>query len=361
MRGLPFYCKVYVIMKVCFDTNFWHRGKGRRGRRQAAGWSFEYAGMRCVIPAVYRFPEGIVFDILSFTDEAALREYIKRYESAEEKLKSSERRCAEQEHPFKAVPIQEIWVNKTPVLGGISYSHAISVPWARQCESLQTLRRAYSRYIGYERPFACQRVRACYPKSARSKEKLLRLLLPGSIKSLRFSVSAMQWFYPLNIRFELPAGSAGTQIEFTDPATKQTHILYIGETETTQFPIMPGVSRRLHATLATYEISPELPKGSSLVFNSSIASGAAIDREKTFSADEEPGAAAIGIIGGADGPTAIFVGTKENRYPKGPHGLLLHTCFSQPSFNESATPTFHLEGLNATRIGETVIALGSEQ
>ncbi|MGE5496368.1 MAG: hypothetical protein ACM3S4_13815 [Burkholderiales bacterium] len=130
-------------------------GKGRRGRRQAAGWSFEYAGMRCVIPAVYRFPGGVVFDILSFADKAELAEYISRCESAEEKLTPSERRCAEQENPFKAVSIREIWLNDTQRLGDISYSHAASVPWARQYEAFKPLRRAYRRYIGKTQPFAC--------------------------------------------------------------------------------------------------------------------------------------------------------------------------------------------------------------
>jgi hypothetical protein len=359
LRSLIFYCKVYVIMKVCFDTSLWHRGKGRRGRRQAAGWNFEYAGMRCVIPAVYRFPRGIVFDILSFADEAELTEYINRYESVEEKLTPSERRCAEQENPFKTISLQEIWLNKTQRLGDISYSYAVSVPRAGQHESLKPLRRAYRRYIGNNQPFACQRVRASYQQSASRRERLLRLLLPVSMKSMRLSVSAMQWFYPLNIRFELPE-SAGTQIELTDPATKKTHTLYIGKAETTKLPITQGMTRRLHAALAAYEIDPELPEGSSLVFNSSIETGGAVGPED-FLANEEPGAAAIGIIGGADGPTAIFVGTKENRQPIGPHGLPLHMCFSQPSFTETETNAFYIEGLSATRIGETVITLGNEQ
>ncbi|MGE5496367.1 MAG: hypothetical protein ACM3S4_13810 [Burkholderiales bacterium] len=176
---------------------------------------------------------------------------------------------------------------------------------------------------------------------------------------MRLSVSAMHWFYPLDIRFELPAESAGTQIEFANPATNQTHTLYVGKAETMKLPVTQGMSRSLHAALAAYEIDPELPEGSTLVFNSSIESDAAAGPGE-FMENEGRGAASIGIIGGADGPTAIFVGTKENR-PRGPHGLPLYLCFSQPSFTESAAYSFYIEGLSATRIGETVITLGNEQ
>jgi hypothetical protein len=343
-------------MNVYFDDSIWQNGKGRRGHRQAVGWSFEYAGMRCVIPAVYRFPKGIVFDILSFADGDALREYFKRYEH-EQSLSSAQRRCAEQEHPFQPVNIQEAWLDGTPVQGNVSYSHSIYVPWAGKDEGLQPLRRAYRRYLGAQ-PFACQRVRVEYPESC-GFEALRRRLLPGLINYMRLAVSAIERFYPLDIRFELPAGSAGTQVEFSDPVTKRPHTLYFGKTETTEFPLMSGMSRSLYATLAAYELEPELPKGVSLVFDSSIS---ASSTEEMRLADKEPGgAAAIGIIGGADGPTAIFVGTKEECRPKGPHGLPLHTCFSMPSFTESDTHTFRLEGLSAPHIGKTVITLGNTQ
>lgn len=47
----------------------------------------------------------------------------------------------------------------------------------------------------------------------------------------------------------------------------------------------------------------------------------------------------IGIIGGADGPIAIFVTSKE----KSP---LLHSCLSIPSFQKEKISYFNIEGIN---------------
>ena len=62
-------------------------------------------------------------------------------------------------------------------------------------------------------------------------------------------------------------------------------------------------------------------------------------------------ASAIGIIGGADGPTAIFVSSAggEKDILRGLHGLPLHNCFSVPSFQKVDTSHFVLEGINVKK------------
>lgn len=343
-------------MNVYYDPGFLYIGSGRQGRKQAAGWRFEYADMRCIIPAVYRFPRGMVFDILSFTDEARLREFFSKYAAIEETLTSSQQqRSAMQEHPFQPVPIHEVWLNGTLAQGGVSYSHVISVPGAPQDDSINQLRGAYSALLGGNKPFACQRVRVDYPETTGGLIKLRRRLCLNRIKNMRLATSAVQWFHPLDISFELSDGAAQKQINFLEPVTGTQHTLYISEAKVHEF----ALTRRLYAALAHYEIDPELPEGAAINFSCNISSEEHLSAPELFPGDGAT-ASAIGIIGGSDGPTAIFMGMKGQRQPKGPHDLPLHTCFSVPSFKKNTVWTFTVEGLYVKHIDGQVFILGGE-
>jgi hypothetical protein len=342
-------------MNVYYDPGIWHRGKGGRGRRQAAGWRFEYAGMRCVVPAVYRFPKGVVFDIMSFTDEARLREFFEKYENTEEKLTPSQRRLAAQEHPLQPVPVNEVWLNGKKAQSGISYSHALSIPWARHDDALGPLRRAYPALLRDGRPFACQRVRVDYSEAAGGIETLLRRLRLNGIRGMRLVAASILRFHPLNISFELSSGDAEKQIDFSDAAGKR-YRLYISGAKTHEPPFDLPESRRLYAALASYEIEPALPEGASISF----CNYAPLPRPVSPPSRAIGGtnsASSIGIIGGAHGPTAIFLGTDRQRQT-GPHGLPLHTCFSVPSLSKNDVWTFILEGLNVKHLDGQTIDLG---
>ena len=355
-------------MKIDYDSDIWNQFSGIRYRKQKVNWRFEYAGMQCVIPAVYLSPKGIFFDIFSFVDEKRLRKFYDRYRSVEDDLTPSETRCALQEHPFQPIPIEEIWLSGVKSENGISYSHAVSYPYMQQEEWSEPLRRAFPSLLNGERPFACQRVRLDYP--GKNPGKLLRRLRLNRIKGIRIDTAAFPWFYPLDISFELPAGNADKQVDLTDPATGTAHRLYFSDTVIKQFPF--GQPHGLYTMLARYEIDPALPERSSISFKSSISFDQPIQEEllKTadISADEcslkTPGslrsAAAIGIIGGADGPTSIFVSGKEKRRLYGPHGLQLHDCFSIPAFAEKDAGFFTIEGITAKHIDKKTFILGAE-
>ena len=98
-------------MRVYYNSNIRSKGKGLCGFPQRMNWQFEYAGAKRYIPAIYSFPKGIVFDIITILDETKLREFFEKYETVAETLSRLKKRCVEQEHPYKAVPIKEIWIN----------------------------------------------------------------------------------------------------------------------------------------------------------------------------------------------------------------------------------------------------------
>lgn len=122
----------------------WSKGKGLWGRPQRTSWQFKYAGIKRYIPAIYRFSEGIVLDVITILDETKLRKFFEKYESIEETLTPAQRRCVEQEHPYQAVPISEIWINGKQVEGGSLSSGTMSIPWVRQDDELTLVRKAYS-------------------------------------------------------------------------------------------------------------------------------------------------------------------------------------------------------------------------
>lgn len=363
-------------MKVYYDSGLWHEGPGTRGVKQKVNWHFTYEDMRCVIPVLYRFPKGIVFDILIFTDEAKLQGFFEQYPN-EEALTVSQRQCAEQEHPLQPVPIHNIALNEKLAENGLSYSYTVSVSRMQREEEMVQVQKAYPALLQDIPSFACQRVCIDYPEADHRIEKLLRCLRLNRIRSMRLFTGATQWFYPLDIQFELPIGNTDTQIEFVNPSTKEVHRLYFNETRIQEFPFGLNTSRKLYTMLALYEIDPALPQGSAISFNSSIsyAPHSHVDSIQAASSSESfelTGAmlkaadlehcgkspAAIGIIGGADGPTAIFTATKEEMKPDGPHGFPLHPCFSAPSLEKDEACTFIIEGVNVKHVDEKTYLLG---
>lgn len=330
-------------MKIYYNSSLWSKAQGPHGLPQRVNWQFEYDGTRRCIPVIYRFPEGIVFDVITFLDEAKLRKFFEKYEADEGNLTPLQRRCAEQEHPYQAVPINEIWINGRRVESGYSFSSTVNIPWAHQDDAIMLVRKAYSFILKDTVCFACQRFCVPYPKANSGFEKLLRFLRLEKVNHIKILTNPLQWFWPLNINFEIPAKEEKV-ISFKHPVTGITHILYFQDAENVEISHGTSRDRSIYYLQAMYEIDPALPAGDSLQFNSSI--------RYTEQSDDKfmpKAASSIGIIGGADGPTAIFVAANDKGkvVPCGLHGLPLHCCFSVPAFRKEDLSQFVLEGINA--------------
>lgn len=90
-------------MKVRYDSGLWDRGMGIGGYPQRVNWEFDYAGATRIIPVIYRFSKGIVFDILTPLDENKLREYYGQYGDDDTKLSDEERSQAERDNPYQDI------------------------------------------------------------------------------------------------------------------------------------------------------------------------------------------------------------------------------------------------------------------
>ncbi|MDD2497706.1 MAG: hypothetical protein PHT78_14530 [Desulfitobacteriaceae bacterium] len=330
-------------MKTYYSSSLWCKDKGLPGTAQKLNWQFAYAGSNRCIPVIYRFAKGIVFDVITSLDEARLRAFFGKYGSVEEKLTPLERRCAEQEHPYQDVHFKEIWINGKRVENGYSSSSGISIPWVRQDDELKLVRKAYSALLKETACFACARFCVPYPETDSKMEKLRRFFRLERVKSLKLSTFPVQWFFPLDIYFEISPQEKERMICFKHPRTSTTHTLYFQNAELVEVPLGANGKRRIYVGQLMYEIEPALPAGDKLTFNSSFQYTE--PPEDKFS---PAAASSIGIIGGADGPTAVFVtaNNKEEAIPRGLHGLPLHRCFSLPGFHQKDTMHFVLEGIN---------------
>jgi hypothetical protein len=138
-------------------------------------------------------------------------------------------------------------------------------------------------------------------------------------------------------------------VDIKHPITGITHALYLQNAELVKMPMGRDGNRCFYAMHSKYEIEPALPQGDTLLFNNSIQYTEPVQDRFGPTA-----AASIGIIGGADGPTAIFVSStgKEKYAPRGLHGLPLHNCFTIPSFQKADYCRFVLEGINTHKCDE---------
>ena len=80
-----------------------------------------------------------------------------------------------------------------------------------------------------------------------------------------------------------------------------------------EFPASECEKHSFYVMQLTYEIYPELQQGDTLEFTSSMKYTETKTSEEKFSPTST---SSFGIIGGACGPTAIFISSKEKDIPK---------------------------------------------
>lgn len=336
-------------MKVYYSSSIWGRGKGHLGLPKRINWQFEYAGLERRIPILYRFPEGIVFDVITLLDEVKLNEFIKKYEASQEKMTPLQRRSVEKEHPYQAITMKEIWINGRKIEKSYSSSGALGMPWVQQKDEMKDVKKAYSHLLKEDTAFACQRFCVPYPDTDSIIQKTLCFFRLNNINNIKLSTYPVQWFYPLDIHFEMTSKEDKLEISFNHPVTGTAHTLYFQNLEFVEIPFRAEGNRKIYTFRLEYEIEPDLPKGDTLQFNSGLQY---TEPPKSEEGKFIPAAASsIGIIGGACGPTSIYVskGGEEGKVPRGLHGLPLQVCFSIPSLKKGETASFVLEGINVKK------------
>lgn len=328
-------------MKVYFNSGSWSKGKGRHGLPLHGNLYFEHKGAKRCLPVIYHFPQGIVFDVITFLDESKLRTFYEKYEKIDDQLSSKQKRQVRQESPFQNICLREIRINEK-VGEGFSSSSMICIPWLQDNRNIcEVLKKEYT-CLKDTNCFGIERFSVPYSKNDSIFRKWMRYVKPEFVKRLHLIPEPESKFYPLDHTVVL-SPQQEKDFSFTHPVSGNKHTLFFQGVAPLKIPAFNrDAEKALHLYQASYEILPALPKGEKIVFDNQmdqVMGDISLGKEQRE-------AAAIGIIGGADGPTSIFVsGKKANGMPCGKHGLPLHMCYSVPSVGVLENASFVIQGI----------------
>ena len=315
----------------------WYPGENKRchfpGRRQDIGLSFTWAGSKRYIPALFRFPQGIVFDLITPLGEAECLAYIEKYKDIWETLSPAQMRHAEDERPYQHIRLEPPAINGKRTgefVGILPGENGHRTP--EEAHNYEDKVWEYPELLKNTDYFICMRYKVrTNRKTASWWRSLIYWLFPERIDSFELRLQSSSRFFALERSYELPVDFEGVVTEdFEHPATGERHLLHFQQPKADDLEI-PEREPLLVALLA-YEIEPELPAGEALQFDIRIPPPGGEDpAQLSFSY--------IGIIGGSSSTTA----------DKGAHGLPLHHCFSKPGPKPAPTLAVSLEGVETPR------------
>jgi hypothetical protein len=191
-------------MKMKYSSSLWKKERGLNGSLQKVNWRFEHRGNKCIIPFIYRFSKGIVFDVITLLDEKALHDFFDKYEATERSLTSFQRKCAEQEHPYQALSIKDIWIDGKRVEGSRSSSSIVDISWSSGDSSItDVLRKEYELVIDGFKSYGIQRYCMSYPKVDSRVQRIMQFFRLNRIRNIKFNTMPVKEFLPLNISFKL--------------------------------------------------------------------------------------------------------------------------------------------------------------
>lgn len=296
--------------KVFYQGSLYgHFGRDRAGKEIEINKSFLWGGESWLVPSVYICGKGLVADILKSVSVEDFRAFAEKFglDEADDPEKFSPQRLAEAEA-------------ENPLGGGIyvtakingresSMEFSSSDCWNPLFPDGGGSEKLLEKY-GLDKSFCWQITRVSIPWRGRKPKKIGSLSL--RLRADRLRVSDMHF------KAERP----GDRTEFTNPATGKTHILTVTDIKRqslAQFPHI-GKDEPKFFTLLRVDISPEISKDALLITD--CAEG-----DRTHKGALPRNASAIGIIGGADGPTVII-----SEYESG------HTACSSMHFEPEYEP-----------------------
>lgn len=297
--------------KVTYDGGFWGQD-GRAGREIPVGKRFPWGGEIWHVPAVYACGKGLVVDFCMEVDPEQVRLFLEKW--APKVVETNDSR-AQQEQLHREHPLIVDFRTTAVVNGKKLTSHRGSgVTWLpASCapeenpEGAQVLE-----HYGLDKSRAWAIFRRAYPWATKRRPEIRSLTLslercPEDLPGISFRVSM-----------------AGEEISFVHPLTGCRHTLAVLELEPTQMPSFPdgGWECPTHSLVLRYALTPDIPGGE---FRIQDCAEGDSPRPAPFPqrADTPDGAPCIGIIGGADGPTAIFLGGRACEP---------HTAYASPRF-----------------------------
>lgn len=300
-------------MNVYFDENYWgcleDKAHGTPGREFRCLVSFQWEGRECRIPAVYLFEQGLTADLCCRIERQELLDFYKKWEERESE---EEELLLQQKNPFYMDIWMEIEADGVPLQRqtgcGCSYQPLdLMPPETAQNAEADAAEEMLMEAYGLDRTAGWTFWRQSF---AWAEGK------PGEQSALAVALCREPEDLP-GPHFRTGTKKGEREIEFVHPATGKVHKLTVLEQEAgvlpvREFPPETGIRQfPEHFTILHYQVEPELPEGALLV------SDCARPDSPVKEADG-PAASSIAVIGGADGPTSIFLAGKVSAEEGGP-------------------------------------------
>lgn len=275
------------------------RPRRRPGREVVLGITFTWGGEEWLAPAMYCCGEGLVLDLLKKVPAELLNRFAEKWGLDENGTPQRELTPAEQEQMENENPLEERFRAEVTVNGrrlrqstghGVCWVPGLpeSARWDEEAEQVVT-------HYGLERDCGWVIWRVCCPwDGGRMTPKTAELTMAAE----KMAVDGGTF-----------TAEPGKTVLLTDPRTGLTHTLRVLSVtqETAECgPLPGGVQLPTEYCEMRYTLEPPLPAGEMLLQDA--APGDTVRTVVTadgLSAEES--ACSIGIIGGADGPTAVFV------------------------------------------------------
>ena len=294
---------------VYFDHGFWNRNaKGKPGAEIAINKTFSWGDEIWHIPAVYSCSKGLVIDFCIEIQPEKEKAFIDKWYlvlSQEENVSDELREQIEQENPIDINFGTHLQVNGKPVIA----KHGNAIQWIpesclpdgvrNESESKEIIRH-YS--LDETKVWSFHRWSFPWTSKRKPKIKTIRLKLERELATIQ------------GIHFKNP--SVGDEITFVHPVHNTEHKLIVLAYEKQEFPHQGFQHEEyefptLH-TAMTYTLEPEL-SGRNFQVRDCIQNEQPKRKPRNqFEPEANYDACAIAIIGGADGPTAVFVSAGHN-------------------------------------------------
>ena len=292
-----------IDWKVTYDGGFW-ASKGRSGKEIPIGKIFMWNGEKWYVPAVYACSKGLIVDICMEAEPEGIQAFIDKWDllREEEHLYSRrDQRQMEREHPLNVDFRADVLLNGKKLQGDHGYG-TVWIPPSCLADGVQTETEAKSFLEHYGLDMAKGwMLRRCSFQWATARKP--------DIKSLTLTLEREPAEIP-GIRFHTP--KPGESISFTHPISDTEHTLTVQEYEQKEMDPKhfhdQSMEYPCRYTAMAYTLTPDIPNQSFMLRDSDEGDK---PRRRTTGSSFEPVSACsvgvIGIIGGADGPTAVFV------------------------------------------------------
>ncbi len=299
--------KVIPEWKVTFSSSFGsNRSRERAGKEIAINKQFIWAEREWIIPSIYVCSKGLVVDFCMKIEPEKIQAFMEKWDlnienEAYRVFSKEEEMQLELENPLSFHFSPQIILNgkalRTTHGSGRSYNPCIPKEYKQEREAEMFIEK-----YGMDKAYGWMFWRSHFPWTTKRKPE---------IKSLEILMEQQKRAIP-GLHFRV--NKAGDTVAFTHPSTGTEYKLTVQEYEKQEMN-MEHIFRQdleypTHYHQMTYTIEPELEKGVM-----TIADCTEGDRPRQKEEKHDPyhpvAAASIGIIGGADGPTALIIGNRS--------------------------------------------------